>query len=92
MKKAIKWISLLAIPVMGIFVFTVVPILFMICVAFTNYDATHQAPTNLFTWVGLENFKNLTSFGSTGFGPTFFTVLGWTLVWAFFATFLTYFL
>ena len=84
--------TLLAIPVMGIFVFTVVPILFMICVAFTNYDATHQAPTNLFTWVGLENFKNLTSFGSAGFGPTFFTVLGWTLVWAFFATFLDYFL
>ncbi|MDE7018293.1 MAG: sugar ABC transporter permease [Lachnospiraceae bacterium] len=84
--------TLLAFPVLGIFVFTVLPILFMICIAFTNYDAKHQPPTNLFSWVGLENFKNLFSFGTTGLGPTFFVVLMWTLVWAFFATFLTYFL
>lgn len=84
--------TLLALPVTGIFVFTVLPIIFMICIAFTNYDYNHQAPAKLFTWVGLENFKNLLSFGSTGFGSTFVTVLGWTLVWAFFATFLNYFL
>lgn len=84
--------TLLALPVLGIFVFTVLPIIFMICVAFTNYDYNHQAPAKLFTWVGLENFKNLFSFGSVGFGSTFVTVLGWTLVWAFFATFLNYFL
>ena len=84
--------TLLAIPVIGVFVFTVLPIVFMICVAFTNYDKNHQAPTNLFTWVGFENFKNLVSFGSSGFGTTFFKVLGWTLVWAFFATFIDYFL
>ncbi len=84
--------TLLALPVTGIFIFTVVPIVFMICVAFTNYDANHQAPSNLFTWVGLENFKNLVSFGSEGFGPTFIQVLLWTLVWAFLATFIDYFL
>lgn len=84
--------TLLALPVLGIFVFTVLPIIFMVCIAFTNYDANHQPPTNLFSWVGLENFKNLFSFGTTGMGKTFFIVLGWTLVWAFFATFLTYFL
>lgn len=84
--------TLLALPVTGIFVFTVLPIIFMICVAFTNYDYNHQAPAKLFTWVGLENFKSLFSFGSTGFGSTFMSVLGWTLVWAFFATFLNYFL
>ncbi len=83
--------TLLAIPVLGIFVFTVLPIVFMILVAFTDYDANHQPPTNLFTWVGLENFRNLFSFGTTGLGSTFLTVLGWTLIWAFFATFLTYF-
>ena len=70
----------------------IVPIIFMICIAFTNYDADHQPPSNLFTWVGLTNFRNLFSVGSAGFGSTFFTVLGWTLVWAFFATFLNYFL
>ena len=84
--------TLLALPMTGIFVFTVLPIIFMICVAFTNYDKTHQSPTNLFTWVGLDNFKNLVSFGTNGMGRTFTTVLGWTLVWAFFATFLCYFL
>ena len=43
-------------------------------------------------WVGLKNFQSLFSFGTTGFGSTFLKVLGWTLVWAFFATFLDYFL
>ncbi len=84
--------TLLALPVIGIFVFTVLPIVFMICVAFTNYDATHQAPSKLFTWVGFENFKNLFSFASTGFGKTFVSVLIWTIVWAFLATFIDYFL
>lgn len=83
--------TLLALPVVGISIFTILPILFMICVAFTNYDYNHQAPTKLFTWVGFENFKNLFSLGSAGFGATFFRVLGWTLIWAFFATFLNYF-
>ena len=84
--------TLLALPITGIFVFTVLPIIFMICVAFTNYDANHQSPTNLFTWVGLENFRSLFSFGSNGFAGTFLTVLSWTLIWAFFATFIDYFL
>ncbi|MBR3405062.1 MAG: sugar ABC transporter permease [Firmicutes bacterium] len=84
--------TLLALPVLGIFVFTVLPILFMIFVSFTNYDYDHQPPAKLFTWVGFENFKNILSFGGDGFGKTFFTVLGWTLIWAFFATFTNYFL
>ena len=84
--------TLLALPVTGIFLFTVLPIAFMICVAFTNYDYNHQAPTNLFTWVGLENFERLFSFGSSGMGYTFVQVLAWTIIWAFFATFLDYFL
>ncbi|SFU31284.1 carbohydrate ABC transporter permease [Butyrivibrio sp. INlla21] len=84
--------TLLAIPVTGIFVFTVLPIAFMILVAFTNYDKNHQSPSNLFTWVGLDNFKNILSFGSQGMGYTFVRVLAWTLVWAFLATFVDYFL
>ncbi len=84
--------TLLALPVTGVFAFTVLPIVFMICVAFTNYDATHQAPTKLFTWVGLENFKSLFSFSTGGFGSTFVGVLLWTLVWALLATFIDYFL
>ncbi len=85
-------ITLLALPTTGIFTFMILPIIFMVCIAFTNYDKQHQAPTHLFTWVGLENFKKLVGFGGNGFGSTFFQVLGWTLIWAFFATFLNYFL
>ena len=85
-------VTLLALPTLGIFVFMILPILFMVGVAFTNYDYNHQSPAKLFTWVGLENFKNLLSIGTAGFGGTFYRVLGWTLVLAFFETFLNYFL
>ena len=84
--------TLLTLPTLGIATFMILPIIFMICVAFTNYDYNHQAPAKLFTWVGFSNFAKLVDFGGTGFGSTFFKVLGWTLVWAFFATFLNYFL
>lgn len=85
-------VTLLSLPTAGIAIFTILPIIFMICVAFTNYDFNHQAPAKLFTWVGFDNFAQLVNFGGSGFGTTFFKVLGWTLVWAFFATFLNYFL
>jgi arabinogalactan oligomer/maltooligosaccharide transport system permease protein len=85
-------ITLLTLPVLGVVVFTVIPILLLILVAFTNYDQQHMPPTSLFTWVGLDNFISL--FGGGGltvtFGYAFVRVLGWTLVWAFFATFTTY--
>lgn len=84
--------TLLALPTLGIFVFTILPIIFMICVAFTNYDYNHQAPAKLFTWVGWDNFRELFSMNKAGMGPTFLKVLAWTLIWAFFATFLNYFL
>ena len=51
--------TLLAIPVLGVTFFTILPIIFMILVAFTNYDNTHQPPGKLFTWVGMENFNTL---------------------------------
>jgi arabinogalactan oligomer/maltooligosaccharide transport system permease protein len=85
-------ITLLTLPVLGIVIFTVIPILLLILVAFTNYDQQHMPPNDLFTWTGLKNFISL--FGGGGltvtFGYAFVRVLGWTLVWAFFATFTTY--
>lgn len=83
--------TLLFLPVMGIILFTVMPLIFMISMAFTNYDRDHQPPGNLFTWVGLENFWRTLSF-SGDLGKTFWPVLGWTLVWAIFATGLNYIL
>ena len=85
--------TLLALPTLGVVLFTVLPIIFMVLVAFTNYDHAHQPPGKLFTWVGGENFASLfTSRGGGDFASTFWQVLAWTLVWAAFATFLNYFL
>ena len=74
----------------GLVVFTVMPLVYMILMAFTNYDSTHQPPGNLFTWVGLENFRALIS-ASGNLSSTFWPVLGWTFVWGFVATFTCYF-
>ncbi|MBE6767426.1 MAG: sugar ABC transporter permease [Ruminococcaceae bacterium] len=82
---------LLTPPVILVFIFTVLPLVFMVLIAFTNFDKAHQPPGNLFTWVGLENFRNLFS-GSGQTSTTFFRLFGWTVVWAIFATFLNYLL
>ncbi len=86
--------TVLALPVLGIVFFTVMPIVLMIMVAFTNYDYDHTPPTNLFEWVGLDNFNQLFTWsnGSSAFSATFGELLCWTLIWAFFATFTNYFL
>lgn len=86
--------TLLALPLTGIVLFTVLPILFMILVAFTNYDGAHDGYSNLFTWVGLDNFNSLfnLNLGSNSLSLAFGEILSWTLIWAFFATFTNYFL
>lgn len=80
----------LCLPIIGILVFTVTPLIYMILMAFTNYDADHQPPGHLFDWVGLANFKTILSTGSV-LGKTFMPILGWTLIWAFVACFSCYF-
>ncbi|MBQ4434656.1 MAG: sugar ABC transporter permease [Clostridia bacterium] len=91
--------TLLALPLTGILVFTVLPIVFMVLVAFTNYDGTHNGySNNLFTWVGMENFNTMLNWevksgaGRQSYAATFGEILTWTLMWAFFATFTNYFL
>lgn len=84
-------ITLLTLPVLGVVIFTLIPILLLILVAFTNYDQQHMPPTNLFSWVGLSNFATLFGGGITStFGYAFVRILGWTIVWSFFATLTTY--
>lgn len=83
--------TLLFLPVMSLIIFTIMPLVYMAAMAFTNYDRDHQPPGNLFTWVGLTNFKQVLSF-SGELGTTFWHVLGWTLIWAVFATFTNYIL
>ena len=84
--------TLLALPITGIIVFTVLPIIYMVLVAFTSYDAAHDGYSNLFSWVGLNNFNELLDFGKGGLGLAFGEILSWTLMWSFFATFSNYFL
>ncbi len=84
-------ITLLTLPSLGVVIFTIVPLVFMILVAFTNYDGDHLAPAKLFTWVGWDNFVSLFTHSQTvTFGYTFVRVLAWTLIWAVAATFTTY--
>lgn len=84
---------LLVLPLTGVLVFTVMPLVFMVLLAFTNYDYAHMPPGKLFGWVGLDNFRNMFSIGGgSGFALVFLRVLLWTFVWAFFATFTNYFL
>ncbi len=87
------YLPLLFLPFAGLLVFTVMPLVFMILIAFTNYDYAHLPPGKLFQWVGLENFRTLFSLSDGfGFAAVFLRVLVWTFVWAFFATFSNFFL
>jgi arabinogalactan oligomer/maltooligosaccharide transport system permease protein len=84
-------VTLLTLPSIGIFAFTIIPLVFMILIAFTNFDRFHQPPGNLFTWVGTFNFTQLIQSG-TNTGYTFQELLKWTLLWAVLSTFLNYIL
>lgn len=75
-------------PMTFVTMLTILPLIFMICMAFTNYSKLDNHLV-LFDWVGLENFRTLFDSGSI-LGSTFWSVLGWTLIWAFFATFSNY--
>ena len=80
---------LMFFPFAMLMIFTVVPLVYMMLMAFTNYSKVGDHLT-LFDWVGMENFVSL--FDSTSaLGRQFFPVLKWTLIWAFFATFLNFF-
>lgn len=82
-------VTMLTPAIIGILIFTMLPTIFMILIAFTNYDSTRTAGIALFDWVGFENFIYV--FTGTGeVANRFFPVLTWTLIWAFLATFSNY--
>ena len=88
--------TLMSIPMFGLVAFTIIPLIFMIFVAFTNWEKANMPPANLFTWVGFANFDALLGGGGLSenatFAYTFSDALVWTLVWAVFATFTNYFI
>lgn len=96
-KQSIRYIldykfaqTFLILPSVGILLFTVMPIIFMIMLAFTNYAApNHMPPAKLVDWVGFETFRNLVVLKS--WSQTFYGVLTWTIIWAILSTVTTYF-
>ena len=77
---------LLTLPLTGILTFSVLPLIFMILQAFTNYSEEHFLR---FKWTGLKAFKEVVSIKGD-IGRQFWSVLLWTIVWAIFATVLNY--
>ncbi len=82
------YIVALALPVLGVLIFNVLPIIFMILIAFTNYGGD-IVPPELVDWVGLENFEKILSLKEIK--STFFKILGWNFIWATAATAINYF-
>lgn len=76
--------TLMAIPLLFILAFTVLPTVYMISMAFTNYDQQHATA---FSWTAFQAFGNVLTGDLAG---TFFPVLGWTLIWAVVATVTTF--
>ncbi|MFP4478323.1 MAG: carbohydrate ABC transporter permease [Candidatus Izemoplasmatales bacterium] len=82
-------ILLLTPTILAVTLFTIIPTVFMILIAFTDFGRGVVAGSDLFNWVGFENFLAIFE-ESSEIGRRFFPVLGWTLTWAFFATFSNY--
>ncbi|MEN2768648.1 sugar ABC transporter permease [Ornithinibacillus xuwenensis] len=73
------------IPGLIMLVFIVVlPLLFMLSLAFTDYNQYNAPPRNLLSWVGIDNFVDLLKMDI--WKDTFFSVFTWTIVWTVVAT------
>ena len=83
-------ITLMTLPCLGILIFNIVPLVYMISMAFTTYSKEDEH-LMLFDWDGLHQFGRVLNMNGN-IGRQFWHVLAWTVVWAFFATFLNYIL
>ncbi|MEK0312448.1 carbohydrate ABC transporter permease [Cohnella sp. 56] len=79
---------ILAIPVATALMLTVMPIIFSVLVAFTDFAAPNLPPAKLVHWVGFDIFGKLVRLGS--WSKTLYGVALWTVVWAALATMTTY--
>lgn len=81
---------MLTIPAIGVLFLTIMPIVFMVMLAFTNYASPdHIPPNKLVDWVGFQTFANLLTLKT--WSHTFIGVFTWTIIWAVIATVTTYF-
>ncbi|MBR1628786.1 MAG: sugar ABC transporter permease [Lachnospiraceae bacterium] len=83
-------LTLMSLPMLGILVFSIIPLAYMISMAFTSYskEGDHLI---LFDWIGFKNFGRVLNLGGS-IGRQFWSVLAWTIVWAIVATVLNYIL
>ncbi len=81
-------VTVLALPIFGILFITVLPLIVNIFLAFTNANFDHWPEASLFDWVGFDSFANVFS---RSYGTAIWSVLGWTIIWAVFATFTNFF-
>ena len=78
----------LVLPVIGVCIFTVLPIVLMICMAFTNLGGDIIHP-KLADW-SLSAWGKILSLGKIG--STFVKILGWNVTWAVLSTLLNFLL
>lgn len=83
-------VTVMALPTIGCLLVTIIPLIFSVLLAFTNWDTTNQGAGN-FGWSNM-GFPALVGLGGgmEKMPTTFVTLFVWTLVWAVFATFLNY--
>jgi len=86
-KNAFEYIMITPGLLLVLFI-SLVPILFSILVAFTNFNANFIPPRKLVEWVGFETFGRI--IGVKIWGSTFLQIFIWTVIWAFLSTFTSY--
>ncbi|UHA72312.1 carbohydrate ABC transporter permease [Paenibacillus sp. 481] len=68
-----------------LFFFTILPLIFSVLIAFTDYSSPkHAPPANLVNWTGFEAFADL--FTLSAWAQTFYGVFAWTVSWAVLST------
>jgi arabinogalactan oligomer/maltooligosaccharide transport system permease protein len=85
--SAFEYITIAPGMLLVIFI-SIVPIIFAILIAFTNYNANFIPPVRLVEWTGFNTFLDI--FRIPIWGNTFVRIFIWTVIWAFLATFSSY--
>lgn len=88
------YITSLFIPVLGAIVFTIIPLVFMIMIAFTNFSNRSDVigttgSLGFLEWTGMDAFKRIFADGANL--QDLLSVFSWTMIWALLATFTCFF-
>jgi ABC-type sugar transport system permease subunit len=82
-------VTVLSLPTIAALITVIIPLIFSIIIAFTNWNYPRTSYGN-FDW-DFESWLKVTDLGGgENYTGTFMYILGWTIVWAFFATFTNY--